>query len=123
MVDGPGDGHFAGLRSIDLRMIWQALSSIVIVAGTAFGAFILSCKFQDTHYSWVILMLSRLHPNCWSRLQKRRLLNIFITHIGQLLDRNFRMVAFQGRECAIMGATAISWKSFEQSCLQCATAC
>ena len=44
MVDGPPDGQFEGLRSFDLRMLWQIMSSIVIVCGTAAGAFILSCE-------------------------------------------------------------------------------
>lgn len=50
MVDGPGDGQFAGLRSIDLRMIWQLLSSIIVVVGTAFGAFILSCATKPANF-------------------------------------------------------------------------
>ena len=58
MVDGPGDGHFAGLRSIDLRMVWQLLSSILIVVGTAFGAFILSCKI----HVFVILVSNTDNP-------------------------------------------------------------
>ena len=114
MVDGPGDCHFDGLRSIDLRMVWQALSSILIVAGTAFGAFILSCKFQLHPVLVAHPNVSRFHPNCWSRLQKRRLLNIPSTHISQLPDRDFRMVAFQGRECTVMGTTSVSWKSLDQ---------
>lgn len=44
MVDGPWDGHFEGLRSFDFRMLWQIMSSISIVVGTAAGAFIVSCK-------------------------------------------------------------------------------
>ena len=52
MVDGPHDGHFEGLRSFDLRMLWQIMSSIVIVCGTAAGAFILSCESSlTTHIS------------------------------------------------------------------------
>ena len=44
MVDGPEEGEFEGLRHFDFRMVWQIMSSITIVAGTAAGAFILSCE-------------------------------------------------------------------------------
>jgi len=44
MVDGPRDGHFKGLRSFDFRMLWQIMSSVAIVMGTATGAFIVSCE-------------------------------------------------------------------------------
>ncbi|KAL8831432.1 MAG: hypothetical protein Q9191_000876 [Dirinaria sp. TL-2023a] len=49
MVDGPKDGQFEGLRHFDFRMLWQIMSSITIVAGTAAGAFILSCKANVRH--------------------------------------------------------------------------
>ena len=42
MVLGPKS--IAGLRRFDFRMIWQIISSVFIVGGTAGGAFILSCK-------------------------------------------------------------------------------
>lgn len=44
MVDGPEDGQVEGLSSFDFRMLWQIMSSIIIVLGTATGAFIVSCK-------------------------------------------------------------------------------
>lgn len=43
MVDGPDDRQLNGLRSFDFRMIWQIVSSIIIVTGTAAGAFVVSC--------------------------------------------------------------------------------
>ncbi|KAL8890384.1 MAG: hypothetical protein Q9215_002481 [Flavoplaca cf. flavocitrina] len=36
-----------GLFWFDHRMIWQMVSSIIVVGGTLFGAFILSCEFRD----------------------------------------------------------------------------
>lgn len=33
-----------GLKMFDPRMVWQVLSAFVIVGGSGFGAFILSCK-------------------------------------------------------------------------------
>ena len=84
MVDGPGDGHFAGLRSIDLRMVWQVLSSIVIVVGNGFGAFILSCNPSKFSSISIPANDSRLHSNSRSRLQKRRLPYLLAPHAGQL---------------------------------------
>ena len=42
MVRGSGNIH--GLQWFDFRMVWQIISAVIIVAGTAGGAFILSCK-------------------------------------------------------------------------------
>ena len=33
-----------GLKMFDMRMYWQVASSSIIVGGTTFGAFILSCE-------------------------------------------------------------------------------
>ncbi|KAL8679357.1 MAG: hypothetical protein Q9186_004362 [Xanthomendoza sp. 1 TL-2023] len=40
-----------GLGWFDFRMLWQIVSSIVVVGGTVFGAFILSCKSSDPLHS------------------------------------------------------------------------
>ncbi|KAL8714016.1 MAG: hypothetical protein Q9220_002162 [cf. Caloplaca sp. 1 TL-2023] len=39
-----GEPHDRGLYWFDFRMIWQMLGATVVVGGTIFGAFILSCK-------------------------------------------------------------------------------
>ena len=38
-----GSSNISGLKSFDPRMIWQVVSSLTIVSGSVFGAFILSC--------------------------------------------------------------------------------
>ena len=42
-----GSRNINGLKMFDPRMVWQITSSIFIVYGCVFGAFILSCKSND----------------------------------------------------------------------------
>ena len=39
-----GSRNPMGLKLFDPRMVWQALSSLVIVGASGFGAFIISCE-------------------------------------------------------------------------------
>lgn len=41
-----------GLHWFDPQMLWQIISSLFVVGGTAGGAFILSCKERHTAFDW-----------------------------------------------------------------------
>lgn len=84
MILGPE--KLFGLIWFDFRMLWQIISSICILIGTAGGAFILSCgKAFFRHFQ--LLMCCRFYSDCWVGLSQR-----WISHLWC----NFRCDIFSG---------------------------
>lgn len=68
MILGPE--KMFGLRWFDFRMLWQIVSSICILLGTAGGAFILSCgKAFFRHFQ--LLICCRFYSDCWPGMSQR----------------------------------------------------
>ena len=65
-----GSRNINGLKMFDPRMTWQVVSSIIIVSGAVFGAFILSCKHAKGRRFLLVMHNNndRVHAYGWTRL-------------------------------------------------------
>lgn len=74
MILGPE--NLIGLRWFDFRMLWQMISSICILLGTAGGAFVLSCGDSFFRH-FQLLTCCRFYSDCWLGLSERWIYDIW----------------------------------------------
>ena len=85
-----GSTNISGLKSFDPRMIWQVVSSLTIVSGSVFGAFILSCTFvkQSPTSAMAYFYDDRVHAHGWAGVPYGRLSCLPRSSSWSLGDRN-----------------------------------
>ena len=83
MILGPE--KLFGLRWFDFRILWQIISSIFILVGTAGGAFILSCvKAFFGHVQ--LLIYCRFYSDCWLGLSQRWISHLWCSFLGNIFS-------------------------------------